>query len=434
MALKKGTEMSLSLRCFWRRKVVCNSRAGWVQMGLGIALFSCCAAGGLPPQNSAQILDDKTWYLKDAEIVAMQKSGDPSAAAQAESAVHARELSAIQEFLASSGSLPDRRDALLRWTAHHNGSVAAVAAGELLRDGAWDKAGMISQRMAVWDLDAQLQFVQGLLSIEPRAELITLGRALAAQLPHWAGASDRAGSAAASVARLLARSPVQSDRDHLLQLAKLFPNEAIVWVGVSRGDIREIDPILALATTVYNDKRLPEGLRAAAGLVVGQTNREVYDQLVQWVVAYLDEFAGRESAKAIASARANPLDPQLRKMYQRLADNQPLLAVLRELPDDILRRHADSLAQYSYGTGGVCTAMILAKKVPDQLVQSWKDSGTPIPKELYSALFFATTIQPSLKTVVTELIPESQVAQLQRQAEISDRSLVGVCLNLTIWD
>ena len=408
--------------------------------GVLLGFIPCSPAPGQPQeggasardlQAAARILDDNEWHLQDAAIQALRASGDPGAAARVRRAVRRRELSATQAYIEATTSKTDRLGALVRWTGHDNVGVAALAANQLLRDDAWDRAGLISQRMVAWDFDTQIYFLQNLLAFEPRAEIHALARLLVEQLLHGDPTPDRGGFGAALALCLLAGSPKQSDRDLAEQLVMRFPEEPLVWVAVSRGE--PTDALIVKAQSVYNGEG-PEGLRAAAGLVIAKREPSVYDQLMNWIMDYLEDFASPDFAATVLLGITEPSDPAVRKMYRRLAGNQPLLAVLRELPDEMFRQQAARLAGYHYGIAGSCVATILSKRAPKELVQFWNKSDKSVPHELYGALFLAARAQPTLAPDVAVLVPEAQRAKFQQQAHVQDRSFVGLCLYLTLWD
>lgn len=385
----------------------------------------------LGAQEFVRVLDDEEWHLHDARIQSLLVNGDPSSAARVENAIAVGELSAIQMYIDAVSSPTDRFAGLVRWTGHHNGGVAALAANQILQDGHWDQTGAISRHMRTWDLDTQIQFVQKLLIHEPRDEILIFARSLGTNLLQRAISPVRGGAGAALISRLMARSFGRPDRVLLEHLAERYPNEPFVWVALSRGE--PSDPLVNQARTIYEGEGT-EGLRAAAGLILAKEEPTVYDQLVNWIMVYLSEFASPKFVATIASARERPLDPSTREMYERLLGNQPLLAVLRELPDDVLRRNADALFGLHHGTAGLCTATILAKRTPSALVMYWKTSGKSVPPELHKAISLAAQLEASLETDVADLLPEVSRSDLQRRSNIANRVLFGVCMNMTAWD
>lgn len=384
------------------------------------------------------VLDDPNWHKSDPWI-RYQREADSQQPGHLQRGVddliQDREVSAIGTVTGPQLPAAERKRLFEKYMDHPNQQVATLAVRRLITEKHWSipeakeyasrQGGSDGWGLLLWALPADTPADERksiarenlrLLTAEPRRDS-----------PYYFAAGE------ISAIRELVNPPEPRDYDMIRAAVGRYPDAALLWAAVSR--LPPDEAIEHLARKVYSDASRPAPLRGVAGLTLGKRDPRIMDELYRQTETALKPVASEDSPQRLKDAlRAGPTSAESAAYYQDSLQAQGFLAVLYDLPSELVKSHAPDLYRYRYGGIGSGVCAILARRVPDVFVSLVADQGD-LPEESRGALLIAEHFEPTVETKVRTLLAPEQRRVLEKQrAEHGVRGIAGTAASLTLWD
>ncbi len=393
---------------------------------VSIAAFSPVVPAQDPPRSpeveaAVHILQNRDWADRDPWIQRLKdlnaRSEQPVGGDIAHE-IEEREVQALSVIISSESLPPDERADIIRGCAdHEHGRVRCLAAWQLVLQGLWNGERALAFARKEDSLGAWNAIMPGVRRLVAREEAMPIANeALRMLIAAPDAANTDQVALLREAVRVLARSTRQVDKELLEAVLREYPEEPLVWLSVSRIEVKP--EVMALAREV-NRHGESLTLRCAAGLVVAKEDPGVYAQLADQIVAYAKEFAGPSyRAEAIACYRTRG-NPECREQAARRKTGSGLAGVLFELPEDVLVARAAELGRYNYGDTGIQNCAVLALRIPNEFLEvaSQLVGGS---EEIRRALLLLGQQYPPLQGRVEDAIPPDVLAELRTRLEESD--------------
>jgi len=351
-------------------------------------------------QEKAQaVLANRDWVACSPELQRLEEHwatlSDSEREDHRQSAIEDIERAALL-YLIDANLAPEAGSALLADCLDHpSREIRRLAVYNSIRQDYGGRIPALYEVLSTWSLmdlrnALDTQSCTGLTPTLLNAARLTMSTYLAAG-PDGELAAPRTAIYLPAPTRILARSNADADRAMIRAATLMFPSQPILWVAAARGPVDQ--ELIAAATSILENPEQRVGLRAAAGLVVGTRDADVYSQIVDWIVAYLNEFA--------AAPRRPLRTPGSGWMWDYEQDGE-LLIVLRDLPQAKLDGMWDALLKRRYNEPGKSTLCILAKRDPRRLALTLLGQKDLIPnEEATTALALCIYIQPDLRELTS---------------------------------
>jgi hypothetical protein len=236
-----------------------------------------------------------------------------------------------------------------------------------------------------------------------------------------------------SAARTLVQSRDSSDRDFLVRAAEAHPDEALLWLSVSR--YTNTVETKAAAARVAADPSKPNPVRLGAALVEnGREHQDTIRSAMEKIHTYLQEFGASEFEAWLREGRGRTAsDPVVSEKVKKWSDGMSYFAILRELPSETIRAEMPRLAEEGRSMWNILLP-ILGRRTPDTVLD-WISSTSTRTPEIHRAAFLIAQLKPELAERSRQLVPQADWSRLEDELRQDGLGAVaGFAATLTLWE
>lgn len=390
--------------------------------------------------QAIKVLEDPDWHEHDAWIEYYRAEG--RVPQRIREAIESREQNAISIIVSSDLPRDRTREVLTKFLQHHNEGVSRACFYSLVGRAMWtpERAVEYTQQnnptVAGWS---------SLLSVLPKdapqkARTMIARRVLT--LARGEESNYLPGSllgAEIEAVRVLLQGGDEHDHASIQWAVQQHPGSHLLWAAASR--LPKDEETERLARDIYDDVTMTVSVRCAAALVFAKKEPTIMREVEEHILNAVREFGSRESLLLWASwldrqrrthDRSSNPDDLGAKAFLKQREAEGFLPVAYEMPEEFWRKHMNEIIRYPYGILGGCMCEILARKLPDEFVETVTTLDS-IPEELHGPLVSAERRHVDAEKRVKEVVPHDRYVSFSKFVDEFGTAVPAIT-SMTLWE